>query len=356
MLAFVIEVQNGQYNVIVGDFRDPETRREVLAHGQDYEATLNEGDEEAMKLVLQRQDLPVRLAPLNQEAHPGLHLAYMISDSEIYRRIEAAGAEITRRVAVMTSVLCAGLVAAFIIVWALVRNQVRLLGENERLDRMAYVGTLASGLAHEICNPLNAMSVNLGVVEEDISDPRPDSTDRVKRILQRLSAEIGQLDTVLNNFLAYALPRESRRERTKPAAAIQDAVDSLEGELADRRIECALELDESLEIDGDPAGLRQTFHNLALNAIQAMDGPKRRLRVRCWKEDGRARIDFEDTGKGIEPEEMDRAFEVFYSSKPGGAGFGLPIAQRIVRDHGGRIWADSTPGKGATFHLEFPLS
>jgi len=355
LLAGVIQVVDGKTKVIVGDFRDPQARQEILAKGDSYETWLRSGDEEALKVILQRSDLPVITAQLDEEALPGLRLAYLVSDSAIYKRIEAAGAKITRRVALMTGLLSASLILAFLAAWALFRGQVRLLQEKEESDKMAYVGALASGLAHEIRNPLNAMSVNLGVIGEELEAPQPDSPERVAKIVQHMSAEVGQLDGVLASFLTFALPRDSRRERTRPAQAIREALESLESQIAQRRVDCALDLDENLEIEANPVGLRQAIHNVALNAVQAMDGPKRRLTVRCWKENRHAQVAIEDTGVGIEPQDLERVFEVFYSARPGGSGFGLPIAQRIVREHGGRIWAQSTLGKGSTFHMEFPL-
>jgi two-component system sensor histidine kinase HydH len=284
-----------------------------------------------------------------------MHLAFAISDSAVYQRIKADGAQITRRYITAAVLLSAALILAFLAVLALFRGQVRLVEENEKIGRMAYVGTLASGLAHEIRNPLNAMSLHLGVIEEDLEDPREDSSERVGQIVRRLSAEVGQLDDAVSHFLAFALPQNRPRKRTRLADVARQSLASGRGELAKRDVRTVLELDEEAEIEGNPTGLRQVFHNLALNAAQAMNGPGGRLRVRLWREGHRARVAFEDTGRGIEPDRLEWIFGAFHSGRAGGAGFGLAIARRIVQDHNGRIWAESTPGKGSTFHLEFPL-
>lgn len=358
ILAGVIEVgDQGIKRVIVSDFRDPNSRQQVLGSGGSFEAELSEGDEEALKVVLQQQDedMPVSLTPLQGTELSGLHLALAVRDSETYRQIESAGRMITRRVAIMAGLLSGALILAFLGVWILFNNQARLIRENEQLNKMAYIGTLAGGLAHEIRNPLNAMSLNLGVVQEDLDDPQEDSDKRVRQIIGRLSREVEQLKETVVSFLAFAVPKEIQREFTRPATIVRDVLADLEEEIRSRGVEVEVDLSDSTQIEGDRAGLRQVFHNVILNALEAMTGPIRRLGIRQWQEGPSLRIDISDTGEGIRPEHLEKIFEPFHTQKARGTGFGLPIAQRIVRNHGGRIWAKPDLVTGATFCLEFPL-
>jgi len=358
IFAGVIEVgDQGIKHVLVSDFRDPQVRREVLGDGGSFEAELREGDDQTLKVVLQQQDedLPVSLMPLEGSEASGLHLALAVRDSETFREIETAGRMITRHVAVMGGLLSGALILAFIGVWILFNGQARLIRENEQLNKMAYVGTLASGLAHEIRNPLNAMSVNLGVVQEDLEDPREDSEGRVRQIVGRLMHEVEQLNGTVLNFLAFAIPREMKPERVHPVAVIDEVLESLQDQLRAQNVEVHRELAGDVEIAGDRGGLRQVFQNLIVNALEAMNGSERILTLRSRAEGRCLRLEVADSGEGIPARDLEKIFEPFHTAKARGTGFGLPIARRIVRDHGGRIWAESTIGRGATFCLQFPL-
>ncbi|OPZ14575.1 MAG: Sensor protein ZraS [candidate division BRC1 bacterium ADurb.BinA364] len=353
MFACVIDEN---HNVVVSDFRDDATREILQGEIGEYEASFSHGDR-ALQVILERQPAPwpVITAPLPREARPGLRLAFAVNESEIYKRIADAGSRITRRVAGMTAVLCLALVLAFGAVWRLVARNERLLAENEGLSRQAYVASLASGVAHQIRNPLNAMCVNLDVIEEDLNDPRADSADRMRRLVRRLKTEARQLEGVVGGFLRFALPRATRPEPIRLALPIRAALEELEDEIAMRKATVELDLDERLEARGDAEGLRQVAHNLALNALQAMTGPERRLAIRARARGAQAVVAFEDTGEGIPPDRLERLFEVGGSTKPAGGGFGLAIVRRIVDDHGGAISVESAEGKGTKIEIRFPL-
>jgi signal transduction histidine kinase len=354
----VVDVRSdGSLEVIRGRFRDEGIKQELMPEDSEFRTEIEMGDKEALEILLERRsgNLDLAMAPLEAGADSGWRLAYALDESEIFKRIESAGEKITLRVQWMTALLSAALIGAFIVVWALVRGQWRLQGENERLNLMAYVGTLASGLAHEIRNPLNAMSVNLEVIEEDLDDPREDSPQRIGSIVKHLRTETRQLDSALNNFLEFALPHKGKIERVSLGGAVRQALAALQSKMDSERIGVDIDVDPGLQILGDPAGIRQVFHNIAMNAIQAMNGEKGRLAIRGWTAKGRVCLAFEDTGPGIPAQSLEKIFEVYSSSKPGGSGFGLAIARRIVQDHGGTIRAESPEGKGAVLTMEFLL-
>ncbi|GEM_PF-641394 len=358
LLAGVIEVgKDGVQRVVVDDFRDARTKNEFLKNGDSFKANIREGDAGTFEVLLQRHDArtPLLMAPLDEKESPRLQVAMAIRDSATFRQIEQAGNRITQRVTLMASLLSLALILAFVAVYLLVKGQTRLIQENETLNRMAYVGTLAGGLAHEIRNPLNAMSVNLGVVQEDLEDPRPDSEPRVRQIVGRLLHEVDELNQTVTDFMAYAIPRSSERELVEPAAIVQNVLDSLEEQIASRGVRVDTQLETAIEIEADATGLRQVFYNLLMNAIEAMTGALRKLTIRSWREGNMLCMDFSDTGEGIPAEDWEKIFEPFHSAKARGSGFGLPIARRIVREHGGRIWLDSAPGEGTVFHLQFLL-
>ncbi len=358
VLAGVIEIgDQGIKRVIVSDFRDPNSKKQVLHSGDSFEAQLNESEDEALKVVLQQedQDMPVSLTPLEGGEAAGLHLALAVQDSETFRQIESAGRMITRRVAMMAGLLSGALILAFGAVWVLFNAHAKLIRENEQLNKMAYVGTLAGGLAHEIRNPLNAMNVNLGIVQEDLEDPQEDSESRVRQVVGRLMLEVQQLDETLKNFLSFAVPREIRCERIHPIELVQDVLRTLEEQIRSGQIEVETDFAADPEIEGDSAGLRQVFNNVLLNAIEAMDGNERKLTLKSIIQDKKLRLLVSDTGAGIRKEDREKIFEPFVTGKARGTGFGLPIAQRIMRNHGGRIFVESNLDRGATFCLEFPL-
>jgi len=360
IMAFsaVVDIRSdGSYQVIRGEFRDERIKQELVPRDSAFSTEIDVGDEEALEILLERRsgDLDLMMAPMEVGVDSGRRLAYALDESEIFKRIESASRSVTLRVQWMTGLLSAALIGSFVIVWVLVRAQWRLEGENERLNLKAYVGTLASGLAHEIRNPLNAMSVNLEVIEEDLEDPREDSAQRVGSIVKHLRTETRQLDSALNNFLEFALPNKGKIEDIRLAEVVREALVSLVPQIDAGRIVIEVDIGADLEIRGDPVGIRQVFHNIVMNAIQAMNGGQGRLTIQAWLARRHVCMSFEDTGPGIPEEKLEKVFDAYSSSKPGGSGFGLAIARRIVQDHGGTIRAESAEGKGAVFTIEFLL-
>jgi signal transduction histidine kinase len=236
--------------------------------------------------------------------------------------------------------------------------------------KLAALGRLMAGVAHEVKNPLNAMTIHLELLKNKAaklaasSAPASPGTGHraagigaadLDKHIDILSSEIQRLDQVLNGFLRFARPDELKLQPVHLANVVSDIVTTVTPEADARRINVKYECPRDLaQINADPAMLRQAILNLALNAIQAMpDGGY--LRILCHGgARGRIEVDVEDTGVGIPPENLQKIFDLYFTTKEKGSGIGLSMVYRIVQLHGGEVEVQSTPGMGTRFRLVFP--
>jgi signal transduction histidine kinase len=228
----------------------------------------------------------------------------------------------------------------------------RLRARLEAVERLAAVGELAAGMAHEIRNPLAAVLNAATLLEqEELLTP-----DERTSILEAMKSEARRLNTTLSDFLLFARPRELKRQRGE----IRQVVEHVAALLPEERtrpggVQVDVQVDPTIPpLVFDPDQLTQVLWNIALNGVEAMDGGGR-LALDVGRQNGEVVITVADTGRGILPDERWRIFQPFYSKKPGGSGLGLAIAQRIVAAHGGRIDVDSTPAQGSRFMISLPL-
>ncbi len=231
-------------------------------------------------------------------------------------------------------------------------TEIRSMEENvRRKDRLAAVGRVAAGLAHEIRNPLGAMRGAIQVLQ--LQTPPESSQGRLMDIVLR---ESDRLNSIITNFLTYARPRVSNFSDTDVSEAINDTFTLLRHS-PDVKENHVLEADlpkRSVLIAADSTQLKQIFWNLARNSIQAMpDGGIFRVRLEEMP-NNRIKIIFSDTGNGMSPEQVERLFEPFSNSTTGGTGLGLSIVYQIIRDHHGTINVRSAEGKGTTITIELP--
>jgi signal transduction histidine kinase len=233
--------------------------------------------------------------------------------------------------------------------------------------KLAALGRLMAGVAHEVKNPLNAMTIHLELLKGKLAaaaEPvavgargshavSPVST--VDKHVEIIAHEIQRLDQVLNGFLKFARPDELKLQPIRLQAIVSDIVTTITPE-ADRlhvtvRHDCPAGLPA---INADPGMLRQALLNLALNACQAMpEGGTLRIACRPGSR-GRVEIDVEDTGVGIAPENLQKIFDLYFTTKEKGSGIGLSMVYRIVQLHDGEVEVQSTPGRGTRFRLVFP--
>ncbi|MDE2059126.1 MAG: PAS domain S-box protein [candidate division NC10 bacterium] len=216
-------------------------------------------------------------------------------------------------------------------------------------DRLATAGQLAAGLAHEVRNPLAAISGCIELIKEG-GTTRPQLLDIVLREAERLKLVTGQ-------FLDFAKPTLALQKRCDLGALVAEAVSLLEKSCDSAHpvtFSIQREADEIMAT-GDPDQLKQALWNLGLNAIQAMQmGGQLSFAVRhhgAKNGGGWVAIELTDTGRGIPPEEVERIFDPFYTTRPGGTGLGLTITQKIIDNLGGRIEVISREGGGSTFRV-----
>lgn len=232
-------------------------------------------------------------------------------------------------------------------------TDIRSMEENvRRKDRLAAVGRIAAGLAHEIRNPLGAMRGAIQVLE---STTPPDSMEA--DLMGIIMKESDRLNNIITNFLNYARPKAGNFTETDVSEAIRETVKLL-GHSPDvkefHNLICELP-DAPVMISADVTQIKQIFWNLARNSLNAM--PKGgTLKVRLEPIPiNRVRIFFEDTGVGMSPEQVEQLFEPFSNSTTGGTGLGLSIVYQIVRDHHGTINVRSAEGEGTVIAVELPL-
>lgn len=227
--------------------------------------------------------------------------------------------------------------------------------EAVRAERLAAVGELAAGVAHELRNPLTSVKLLIQMMGQASADEVKD-----RKRLGIVEQEISRMETIIQELLDFARPAKLHRVRHDVLHTLGRALNLVEGKASQARVEVVPELGaRPLLVDGDPEQLDQVFINLLLNGIEAMPGGGR-LRViveRATAADGGslARVLFCDSGLGIPAQIMDRLFEPFVTSKERGIGLGLAISSRIVQEHGGQLLA-SNETVGATFTVELPLA
>jgi two-component system sensor histidine kinase PilS (NtrC family) len=219
-------------------------------------------------------------------------------------------------------------------------------------DRLAALGRLAANLAHEIRNPLAAVT---GAIEQIGQDLPVDDTQ--KRLTEIVLKESSRLNQIVSEFLQYARPLPLRRQAVNLAELLEEVVGLLECHPLSAKVKIIREYEPELPVRVDANQLRQALWNLALNAVQAMpEGGELTMGARVLNGAGsRLFVWVADTGPGIESADLPHIFEPFYSTRPDGTGLGLAVVHRVVRDHGGEVEVKSAPGAGSTFTLLLPM-
>jgi len=278
-----------------------------------------------------------------------------ISPREMERRIAALRQELVREAGLIGLLTIVLLSAAYVFISVLIRRGRRLEQQAAESARMAYLGTLAAGLAHEIRNPLNSLNLNMQLLTEELSGtPRPGSAPRLLAITRQ---EIGRLERLVSDFLSYARPRPLEIEKIEVGGLCEGMREVMAAQLADRgAVLCLDDRSGGATVAADPEQLRQVLFNLLQNALQATEGNGRvpELRLAAERRDGALVLSVADNGMGIPAADLERVFELFFSTRKGGTGLGLAIADRIVRAHGGRIEVASRVGEGTTFRVVLP--
>ena len=221
-----------------------------------------------------------------------------------------------------------------------------------RAEHFATLGELATGLAHEIRNPLAGIAGVIEIVGRDLPASSP-----AKAVVKDVRQEIAQINRILTDLLGTARPRASEMRPSDLNTTVEHAVMLARQQVLSKPIKIEFTRDPSpLEVDHDSDQMHQVLLNLLLNAVQAIEGAGQvRVAVSARDEEGDVLITVSDTGRGIAAEHLPNIFRPFYTTKGNGTGLGLSLARRIVEEHHGHIEVTSSSGKGTIFSLTLPL-
>lgn len=223
-------------------------------------------------------------------------------------------------------------------------------------EQSAVIGRLASAIAHEIRNPLNFINLTLDHMRETFSPDDSEKRALFAKLTTQLKAEVARINNLITAFLNYSRPYKYDLRPLDLAAETERALQLVRPQAADSGIEIDFAEDpQTPKAMGDADPLRSVLTNLFLNAMQAMSGEGDRLTVRIEPSSDRTqvRLIVTDTGRGIEPENLPKLFEPYFSTKETGTGLGLAIVKKVVDEHGGTIDVQSEAGKGTTFTVTF---
>ncbi len=231
--------------------------------------------------------------------------------------------------------------------------------ENLESEKIASILLLAAGVAHELGNPLNSLTIHLQLMERQLKklEATP-STEKLADSLQISRGEVERLDGIVKNFLEAIRPQRPDLQLLNLHEVLEEVLQFVRSELTDREISVEVEVDMGTSselpiVQADKNQLKQVFFNLIKNAMEAMQ-PGGSLQVKTRSDEERIFLQFGDTGSGIQQADLPRVFEPYHTTKEDGNGLGLMIVQRIMREHGGHVGIDSQPGDGTVVTLDFP--
>ncbi len=233
-----------------------------------------------------------------------------------------------------------------------VTEQHRAAERAQHTEKMAAIGQLAAGIAHEINNPLGVILCHADLAMDEMEDP-----GQLRQDLAVIARHAAACKRIVGDLLQFARSTPSRKEPAAVADLLQETVAMVGRQMEKEGITIHLSLDGPLaDVALDRDRMKQVLLNLVINAAQAMEGTGGTITISARSRDGQVTIEVADTGPGIPPPILDRIFEPFFSTKaPGeGTGLGLSVSYGIVRDHGGSITAANRDGGGAVFTITLP--
>jgi NO-binding membrane sensor protein with MHYT domain len=230
--------------------------------------------------------------------------------------------------------------------------------ELAHVNRVTTMGQLAASIAHEINQPITAATTNANAGLLWLAAEPPDLNE-VRDAFDRIIKAGRQAGEVISRIRAFIKRVPARKDSLKVNEAILEVIALTHGELAKSGVSLQTQLASSLPlVEGDRVQLQQVILNLTVNAIEAMnevnEGSRDLLIRTSFDTHGEVTITVRDSGRGLKPDDLERLFEPFYTTKPTGMGMGLSICRSIIEAHGGRLWATANVTQGASFHLSLP--
>ena len=281
-----------------------------------------------------------------------------ISRAELQQRLAVLRRELLRQAAIIAVLTVALFIAGYVIYSRLSRQAALAERQAQEAEQMAYVGTLASGLAHEIRSPLNSLNLNMQMLHEEmVADQAPGTTQSSQRLVAITRSEVGRLERLVSDFLSYARPADLDLQDTTAAELLRHCAEVVAGKLRSEHVDS--EIDDQTGgavFQVDRAQANQLLLNLVDNAVEAMnDCDQPRLRLEAEIRDGSVVLAVGDNGPGVDEAEREQVFDLFHSGRRGGTGLGLAIVRRIANAHGGEARVRDDGRAGATFEVELPI-
>lgn len=266
-------------------------------------------------------------------------------------------------------------VQRFVDRWFFTKSAPALAEENEHLrqevaqsDRMKAVATLAAGMAHEIKNPLSSIKTFAEYLPQKYNDP--EYREKFSRIMTQ---EVDRMNALVQRLLEFAKPGQPQLRRISSSGVIRETLDFLQGTLVKKQIQVKTAFSPVDEVVADAAQIKQALLNVLLNSIEAMEpldsvlprsgrilsgveGERpRTITLSTVQQNGHLDLVVRDTGPGIPKKDLVRIFDPFYTTKTNGAGLGLSVVHSIMKEHDGRVFIESQPGKGTTVRMRLPF-
>jgi PAS domain S-box-containing protein len=240
----------------------------------------------------------------------------------------------------------------------------RLQADLIQVDRLAEIGRIAAGVAHEINNPLAVISESSGLARDlagYVKGLRPDDRQELMEALDKVRIQVGRCRDITHKLLGFARDSASTKTAFDLHKLLEETVDFLRAELKDSPVEISLAFAAGpVSVNSNPKLLGQVFVNLIVNAMHAVEEKGEdngRITIDTLKKDSEIEISVEDNGTGIPEQDQEKVFDLFYTTKPPGkgTGLGLPICRNIIRQLGGEILLESVAGVGTTLTVRIPV-
>lgn len=222
-------------------------------------------------------------------------------------------------------------------------------------EKTSSIFMLAAGVAHELGNPLNSLTIHLQLIKRQLEKKGTDvDLKTADSSLSVCTREVGRLDGIIRNFLGAVRPSQPNFQDVDLISVMGDVLETIGQELKDQGVSVDIDIDlKPPLVEADPNQIEQVYFNLLRNASEAMEGGGT-IRVRSRSDDEFVYLQIGDSGSGIEGQNLSKVFEPYYTTKKGGHGLGMMIVHRIMSEHGGLVGIDSRIGTGTVVTLQLP--